>query len=78
MKKKSVAERLIEWAQNWINLHLKMAGSKKAMDIVGERGVGSPRLRCTARLKSGQAMLVRLLIVICILRLERMPDVTQS
>jgi len=62
--------------------HTSMAGGKKAMGIVGKRGVGSPRLRCTARLKSGQAMWintgVRLMIVIRILRLERMTDVTQS
>jgi hypothetical protein len=50
------------------------------MGIVGKRGVGSPRLRCTARLKSKQAMWinirVRLMIVICILRLERMTVVS--
>jgi hypothetical protein len=61
--------------------HMGMAGGKKTMGMVGKRGVESPRLRCTARLKSGQAMWinigVRLMIVICILRLERMTDVTQ-
>jgi len=62
--------------------HMRLAGGKKAMGIVGKRGVGSPRLRCTARLKSGQAMWinigVRLMIVLCILRLERRTDVTQA
>jgi hypothetical protein len=60
--------------------YMKMAEGKKAMSIVGKIDVVSPRLRCTARLKSGHAMWinigVRLMIVICILRLERMTDVS--
>jgi len=38
---------------------MRMAGGKKTMDIVGKRDVGSPRLRCIARLKSGQAMWIQ-------------------
>jgi hypothetical protein len=34
----------------------RMAGGNKIMGIVGKRGVGSPRLRCTARLKYGKVM----------------------
>jgi len=37
-----------------LDKRMRMAGGKKTMGVVGKRGVGSPQLRCTARLKSNK------------------------
>jgi hypothetical protein len=51
--------RLTEWAQNWMNLW-GWQEARKLWVYLKKRCMGNPRLGCTSRLKSGQAMWINM------------------